>query len=99
MIITWCIQTGPEQEQRPHCEAAGGGWGGGGVQVDLKTRLRRIWFLVFKSQGPGSSCCGSEVTNLTSIHEDVGSILGLSQGVKDLALLWLWCRLAIAAPI
>ena len=54
------------------------------------------------------------VTNPTSIHEDAGSVLGLSVGLGsgvtmscgvghrcglDPTLLWLWCRLAAVAPV
>ena len=43
--------------------------------------------LHFKTGDKKSSYCGSSVTNLTSIHEDVGLIPGLAQWVRDLALL------------
>ena len=39
------------------------------------------------------------LTNLTRNQEVAGLIPDLAQWVKELALLWLWCRLAAAAPI
>ena len=39
------------------------------------------------------------LTNLTRNHKVLGSVPGLTQWVKDLALLWLWHRPAATAPI
>ena len=44
-----------------------------------------------------SSHHGTAETNLTRKHEVVDLIRGPSQWVKDLALLWLWCR-PVAVP-
>ena len=41
---------------------------------------------ILKNREDKSSHCGPVETNLTSIHEHAGSIPGLTQWVKDLAL-------------
>ena len=46
-----------------------------------------------------SSRRGAAETNPIRNHEVTGSIPGLIQWVKDLVLLWLWCRLAAVAPV
>ena len=48
--------------------------------------LKRVT-VTLKTTHAGISHCGAVDMNLTSIHEDVGSISGLAQWVKDLALL------------
>ena len=50
--------------------------------------MLQVWpkkLIKFKKSSK-SSCCGSMVTNLTSIHEDAGLIPGSTQWVKDPSL-------------
>ena len=55
-------------------------------------KLNQASPLQFKINYERRSCCGAEETNRTRNHEVVGLIPDLAQWVKDLALLWLWCR-------
>ena len=47
-------------------------------------------YLVLKNGHLGVPTVAQWVKNQTSVHEDVGSIPGLTQWVKD--PVWLWCR-------
>ena len=55
------------------------------------TKAHKAHFWRFRKWG--SSCHGSVVTNLTSIHEDFGLIPGLTQGLRIRHCRELWCRL------
>ena len=62
----------------------GGKEGGRKWEKGHKVRILQCIFILKYS--PLTSHCGSVVMNPTSIHEDMGSIPGLSQWVKDPAL-------------
>ena len=51
----------------------------------------------------GVSFVAQQLTNPTSIHDDADLIPGLTQGVKDLALLWCglqtWLRSCVAVAV
>ena len=63
-------------QQRGSCLRVGWGWGAFGFCTKLPPSQPAV-----KNQS-GSSHCGSVEVNLTNIHEDAGSIPGLSQWVK-----------------
>ena len=53
------------------------------VQATLLAWMGKMVVEIEKWSNSGSSHCDSVVMNLTSIHEDVGSISGFAQWVKD----------------
>ena len=55
-------------------------------QLYLQNKLQESLRAASQPLHVGSSHRGSAATILTSIHEDMGSIPGLTQWVKDLAL-------------
>ena len=70
------------------------------LQILFPYRYHRIVCRnAFKKKNPRSSYRDLAEMNLTSVHEDAGSIPGLTQCIRDLALLWLWCRPAATASV
>ena len=97
--MSWILKPVALQHRKQHKNVCRPAW------VIRKMKIKNTW----------SSCCGAAETNPTRNHEVVGSIPGLPQWVKDLALavscgvgcrwgsdpslLWLWCRTTAVAPM
>ena len=58
----------------------------GKTKKALKKKKLNLYLTCYTRINFRSSHCGSAVTNLTSIHEDAGSIPGLAQWAEDLAM-------------
>ena len=59
-----------------------------GIAHGKQLGIWQVTYGTFIKWDAWSSWCGSAGMNPTNIHEDIGSIPNLTQGVKDLALLW-----------
>ena len=67
------------------------------VTVMVVTHLSEFIIYTFKMGKVWSSCRGSAETDLTSIHEDAGSIPGLAQCIQHCCELW--CGLQIRSGV
>ena len=70
-----------------------------GMALKSKKKKKKKKKKKLKSRSFGNYHCGSAIMNPTSIHEYAGSIPGLAQWVKDLALLWAVVEVGDVAPI
>ena len=66
--------------------------------MDIQVHSGRLAGGEHFKQEVGSSHHSTAETHPTRSHKVVGSIPGLAQWVKDLAVLWLWYRPAAVAP-
>ena len=98
-IIYWCRHEAPRLVSWPEGEQAViqvlGNWDVIQPCTDFPAAAdwSLLWELSIKTVAFGSSCCGAAETNLSSIHEEEGSIPDLTQPAGDLDRPELWCGL------